>query len=98
VKILSLYVEKDTFIHKLAPVTKLMYAITSIIVTLLFPSLVVGIAFFSLSLLLSFIAKITKRMVTLISVVIVLSISILIIQGMFYTGQGDLLFYTGQGV
>lgn len=91
-KILSLYVEKDTFIHKLAPVTKLMYAITSIIVTLLFPSLVVGIAFFSFSLLLSFMAKITKRMITLISVVIVLSISILIIQGMFYTGNSTLLF------
>ncbi|MEN3041785.1 MAG: energy-coupling factor transporter transmembrane component T, partial [Fervidobacterium sp.] len=91
-KLISLYVEKDTFIHNLAPFTKLTYAFTSVAITLMFPSLVVGIIFFCMSLLICFLARVTKHMLNLLSVVTVLSISLLIIQGMFYTGNKTVLF------
>jgi len=52
VRVLSLYVENDTFIHKLEPITKLLYALISIVITFLFPSIMVGavfVAFFAVA-------------------------------------------------
>lgn len=95
-KLMSLYVEKQSFIHQLTPITKLLYAIVSVTVTLLFPSLMVGIVFLSISILFSIIGRITKHMLTLISLVLLLSISIVIIQGMFYTNNEVILLKLGK--
>jgi len=61
VKVLSLYVERDTFIHKLEPVTKLLYALVSIVITFLFPSITVGAVFVVISLFLAISAKVLKE-------------------------------------
>ncbi|MFN3691466.1 MAG: energy-coupling factor transporter transmembrane component T family protein [Fervidobacterium sp.] len=95
-KLLSLYVEKKSFIHELSPITKLLYAVTSVTITLLFPSLTVGIVFLTISIFLSIISKVTKHMLKLISIVLLLSISIVIIQGIFYTNNEVILFKLGK--
>lgn len=94
-KVLSLYVEGDSLVHKLAPVTKLVYAVTSVIITLLFPSLLVGSLFVVLSFILSLNARIMKHMLTLLAVVLVLSISILIIQVLFNPSNQTVIFEIG---
>lgn len=92
VRVLGLYVERDTPVHKLAPFTKLMYAVTSTVVTFLFPSITVGILFLVLSVFLNTIARVLKHLIALLMVVSVLSISIFLIQGMFYVGNYTPLF------
>ncbi|HPV63190.1 MAG TPA: energy-coupling factor transporter transmembrane component T [Fervidobacterium sp.] len=83
-KVLSLYVENDTFIHKLEPITKLLYARISIVITFLFPSIMVGAVFVAFSLLLAISAKVFKRMLLLLNVVLIVLLSMVIIQGLFY--------------
>ncbi|ODN30931.1 energy-coupling factor transporter transmembrane component T family protein [Fervidobacterium thailandense] len=91
-RVLSLYVERDTLVHRLAPFTKLMFALTSTVVTFLFPSIVVGGVFLGLSVFLTSVAKVLKYLTNLLFVVLVLSISIVVIQGMFYVGNRTSLF------
>lgn len=95
-KLLSLYVEKESFAHKLSPLTKLMYAMSSTTITLLFPSLTVGIVFLSVSIIMFVLGKVAKYMITLLGVVVFLSVSIIIIQGMFYTGNENIIFAIGR--
>ena len=80
-KVLSLYVENDTFIHKLEPITKLLYALISIVITFLFPSIMVGAVFVAFSLLLAISAKVFKRMLLLLNVVLIVLLSMVIIKG-----------------
>ncbi len=51
-KSLSLYVEKDTFIHRTDPITKLVYVIVSVAAAYVAPNLWPAAAFFGVSLLL----------------------------------------------
>ncbi|HOQ39924.1 MAG TPA: energy-coupling factor transporter transmembrane protein EcfT [Fervidobacterium sp.] len=91
-KVLSLYVERDTFIHKLEPVTKLLYALVSIVITFLFPSITVGAVFVVISLFLAISAKVFKRMILLLNVVLIILLSIVIIQGLFYSKNATPVF------
>lgn len=94
-KSISLYVEKDTFIHKLEPVTKLWYAFTSVLLTFILPSLWMGILFLLFSLLLSISGRVLKNMIAFISAVIVISLTMLVIQGMFYKDNSTIVFTFG---
>lgn len=69
VRVLGFYVERDTPVRKLAPFTKLMYAVTSTVVTFLFPSFAVGILFLVLSVFLNTIARVLKHLIALLMVV-----------------------------
>lgn len=94
-KSISLYAEKDTVIHKLEPVTKLWYAFTSVLITFMFPSIWMGILFLSISLLLSIVARVFKNMIGFVSAAFVISLTMLIIQGMFYKDNVTLVFDFG---
>ncbi|MEJ5257459.1 MAG: energy-coupling factor transporter transmembrane component T [Fervidobacterium sp.] len=91
-KVLSLYVENDTPVHKLAPSTKLWYAFSSVIIAFLFSSLWIGAVLLSISLLLSLVAKVFRHMLKLIGAVLIVSLTMLFIQGMYYQGNETLVF------
>jgi len=94
-KTVSLYVDKDTFVHKLEPVTKLWYAFTSVILSFIFPSIWMGLLFLSISVFLSLVARVLKNMVGFVSAVLVVSLTMLVIQGMFYKENATLVFTIG---
>ncbi|MGC9771044.1 energy-coupling factor transporter transmembrane component T family protein [Fervidobacterium islandicum] len=93
---ISLYVEKNTPVHRLEPVTKLWYAFTSVILTFLFPSMWMGLLFLLISLIIAVLARVLKNMVGFVSAVLVVSTTMLIIQGMFYQGNATLIFTLGK--
>jgi energy-coupling factor transport system permease protein len=94
-KTISLYVDKDTFVHKLEPVTKFWYALTSVILSFIFPSIWMGLLILSASIFLSLVARVLKNMVGFVSAVLVVSITMLVIQGMFYKENVTLVFTIG---
>jgi len=94
-KTISLYVDKDTYVHKLEPVTKLWYAFTSVMLTFIFPSIWMGLLFLSISVFLSLVARVLKNMIGLVSAVLVVSLTMLVIQGMFYKENATLVFTIG---
>lgn len=94
-KALSLYQEKDTIIHKIDPITKILYIIVAIAIPILLPSKTVGLSVLIVSLGLLAIGKVFKKVVPLISFSMLVLLSIIIIQGLFRAGNKTPLLHVG---
>lgn len=92
---LSLYEEKNTAIHKLGPVTKVLYAILSITVPFILPSRFIALAWILFSLILLCVGKVTNKVIPFISFSFIALISVVIIQGLFKAGNATVLFHLG---
>lgn len=94
-KSLTLYVDKDSLIHRMDPLTKLLYAFVSIAVTYILPfhTMVFTVVAISLSMLI--IGKVFRKIIPIIAVSIVLIISIIIVQGLFHPDNVTILFTIG---
>ena len=92
---LSLYQQGDSILHKLDPLTKILY----IVVALALPSITVlvkvSIACIISGLLLITFAKVLKNMVPIVSFSTIVILTIFIIQGMFYYANENVLFTLG---
>lgn len=99
-RILSLYQDRKSVIHKIDAVSKILYIITAILIPIIVPTKTAALIcmFFSISLLL--IAKVFKKVIPLISFSFIILLSIIVIQGLFRAGNktpafsiGSLVFY-----
>ena len=83
-KSMTLYVDKNSLIHKMDPLTKLMYVIVSIAITYIMPDHLFVLTVTLISLLMLTIGKVFRKIVPIIAISIILIISIIIVQGAFH--------------
>lgn len=93
---MTLYVEKKSFIHKIDPVSKLLYAFVSIAITYILPTHEVVIGAAVLSILLLMMGKVFRKIIPIIGVSIILIISIIVVQGLFHPESKTPLFELGE--
>lgn len=94
-KALSLYQEKDTIIHKIDSITKILYIIVSIAIPIIIPDRIVALSVLLVSIALLLIGKVLKKVIPLISFSMIVLLSIIIIQGLFKAGNKTPLFHVG---
>ena len=92
---MTLYVDKNSIIHDVDPLTKLLFAFISIAMTYILPihSVVIGVLAFTLLLLMT--GKVLKYILPVIGVSLFFISSIIIIQGMFHPDRVTPLFEIG---
>lgn len=94
-KTLSLYEKKDSLLHKVDPISKLLYILVSIAIPIILPYKVVGLGCMGISLVLLLIAKVFKKVIPLISFSLIILLSIIIIQGLFNADNKNPAFHIG---
>lgn len=94
-KNMTLYVDKDSFIHNIDPLTKLLFVFISIALTYILPTHLFVICVLSFTLLLLLAGKVFTYILPVIGVSLLLIISIIIVQGFFHPDRATLLFEIG---
>lgn len=94
-KSLSLFVEKNTTIHRLNPISKLMYVFAAIIIPLFLNSHWASLLVALVSLLLLVWGRVFRKILPLMGFSVIILLSIVIIQGMFKQGNHTPLFALG---
>ena len=89
---ISLYVAKDSLIHKIDPITKLIYTSVSVISPFIMPTILVASIFVLANLVILALGKVLKKVIPIISFVVLIIVTIFLIQGMFYGGNQTELF------
>lgn len=89
---ISLYVDKNSLIHKIDPITKLIYTFVSVACPFIMPTILVSSIFVLANLIILALGKVLKKVIPIISFVFLIIITIFIIQGMFYGGNQTELF------
>ncbi len=79
---LSLYLERDTFVHRLDPITKLVYVVTSVAVAYVAPSLWPAAAFLALGLFLLVAGRVLTRAWPIFAMTGFIISTVFIIQGL----------------
>ena len=92
---LTLFVNKYSLIHRLDPLTKLLYVFVSIAVTYILPIHAFVIIVTATSLTMLLIGKVFRKILPILAVSIVLIISIIIVQGLFHPDNVTVLFSVG---
>ena len=94
-KSMTLYVERNSAIHKIDPLSKLLFAFISIAITYIISNfeVVLSVTLFSVFLLL--IGKVFRKIIPIIGVSIMLIISIVIVQGLFHPESKTPIFELG---
>ena len=94
-KNMTLYVDKDSFIHDIDPLTKLLFVFISIALTYILPTHLFVICVLAFTLLLLLAGKVFKYILPVIGVSLLLIISIIIVQGFFHPDRATVLFEIG---
>lgn len=94
-KALSLYQERDTIIHKIDSITKILYIIVAIAIPIILPNKIVALICLAVSIGLLFVGKVFKKVIPLIGFSMIVLISIVIIQGLFKAGNKTPVFSIG---
>lgn len=94
-KSLSLYVERDTFVHKIDPINKIFYIIIAIAIPIIAPTTAVAFATMAISVLLLLIGKVFKRVLPILGFSMIILITVVIIQGLFMAGNKTVAFSLG---
>ena len=99
-KSMTLYVEKNSVIHKIDPLSKLLFIFISITITYIFPNYEVVTAVTLLSILILMTGKVFREIIPIIGISFLLIISIIIVQGLFHPESktpllkiGKIVFY-----
>ncbi|WP_164667882.1 energy-coupling factor transporter transmembrane component T family protein [Virgibacillus doumboii] len=92
---MTLYVEKNSIIHNMDPLTKMIYVFVSIAATYIVPVHEFVLLVAAYSLLLLVIGKVFRKILPIIAISIILIISIIIVQGMFHPENETVLFSIG---
>ncbi|WP_033828854.1 energy-coupling factor transporter transmembrane component T family protein [Bacillus andreraoultii] len=94
-KSMTLYVEKDTPIHKIDPITKIFFAIIASILPYILPFHSVALIVMFISITILVIGKVFRKIIPLIGLSMFLIISLVIIQGLFRPDNVTPLFEIG---
>lgn len=89
---LSLYVKRDSLIHKIDPVTKIIYVFVSVISPFILSTLIFSTSLTLINLLFLLLGRVVKKVIPIISFVFIIILTIFIIQGMFYDANQTELF------
>ncbi|MUK87599.1 energy-coupling factor transporter transmembrane protein EcfT [Ornithinibacillus sp. L9] len=92
---MTLYVDKKSFIHHVAPLTKLLYVMVSIAITYIIPKLEFVLFVTLTSLLILAIGKVFRKILPILALSILLIISIIIVQGFFHPENQTVLYSIG---
>jgi len=94
-KSISLYVERDSFIHEVDPITKMIYILFALLIPIILPSFTISFLCLGISLLLLVMAKVIRKTVPVFSFVFLVLITVVIIQGLFKPENETVLFQMG---
>lgn len=94
-KTMSLYVDKNSIIHRFDPITKLFYIMAAVLVPFILPILPVAFTCMVVSLLLLTAGKVLQNILPVFGFVFIILLSILVIQGMFMPRNRTLAFQVG---
>lgn len=94
-KSISLYVDKDTYLTRMHPFTKMFYILTAICVTIITGSLRMYGLFIGISLIMLAGGKILRRVFPLVAFSFTILITVFIIHGLFHQGNATPLFRIG---
>ncbi|TDR71594.1 energy-coupling factor transporter transmembrane component T family protein [Paludibacterium purpuratum] len=94
-KALSLYQDNGTLIHRVDPISKLLYIAAAIFIPVVLTGFTAGLAMLGLSLMLLVLARVLRKVVPLIGFSMLVLISVVIIQGLFYAGNRQVMFALG---
>ncbi|NSB90995.1 CbiQ family ECF transporter T component [Clostridium saccharobutylicum] len=97
-KSISLYEDKNSVINMLAPMTKVIYIITALIVPFILSSRIISLAFIGISILILIIGKVLKKIVPIVGFSAIIVLSVIIIQGLFRAGNVTPLFSIGPAI
>lgn len=89
---ISLYIKKNTIIHKIDPITKLIFTFVSVVSPFIIPTILVSFVFVLFNIFILSLGKVLKKVIPIISFVFLIIATIFIIQGMFYGGNETVLF------
>ena len=94
-KSISLYVDKDTWLTRMHPFTKLCYILTAISVSLISGNLLAFGIFIGISLVMLISGKIIRKVFPLIAFSFTILITIFLIHGLFNHENATVLFVAG---
>ncbi|WP_042460268.1 energy-coupling factor transporter transmembrane component T family protein [Neobacillus dielmonensis] len=94
-KSISLYVNRNSFVHDVDPITKLIYIAFAILVPIIVPSFTISFICVGISLVLLAFAKVLRKTVPVFSFVFLVLITVVIIQGLFKPENETVLFQLG---
>ena len=94
-KSISLYVDKDTWLTRMHPFTKLCYILTAISVSLISGNLLAFGIFIGISLVILISGKIIRKVFPLIAFSFTILITIFLIHGLFNHENATVLFVAG---
>lgn len=95
---LSLYVEGSGWVHRLDPLTKVIIAVTAVVLTFILTDYIANGAVLLLSLTILISAGALRRALPVLSGVLILAASFFIVQGLVYPGNETPLFGLGRVV
>lgn len=91
-KALSLYQDNGTFVHAVDPISKIFYIVAAILIPAVLTGLTPGLAMLAVSFVLLALARVLRKVIPLIGFSFLVLISVVIIQGMFYSGNREVVF------
>lgn len=94
----SLYVDRDSILHRIDPVNKIIYILVAIAVPILIPTLNTALTCMLLSLTLLWIGKVFKKSLPVYGWVSLILITVVIIQGLFHPTNETPLFTLGPAI
>jgi len=94
-KALSLYQDNGTFVHGVDPIAKLLYILAAILIPAVLSGFAAGFVMLALSLMLLIVGRVLKRVVPLIGFSVLVLVSVVIIQGLFYAGNRQVFAVIG---
>jgi energy-coupling factor transport system permease protein len=94
-KAITLYVERDSFIHRIDPINKLIYILIAITIPLILPNFSVLLAGIIINIVLLLFASVLKKALPVFGFVFFILLTVLIIQGLFHVENVTPLFQLG---
>jgi energy-coupling factor transport system permease protein len=94
-KSISLYTERDTVVHEVDPLTKLLYILFAILIPIILPSFLISFLCVGLSIILLIVAKVFRKTLPVYSFIFFVLITVVIIQGLFKPENETVLFHIG---
>jgi energy-coupling factor transport system permease protein len=94
-KSISLYTERDSIVHDVDPLTKLIYILFAILIPIILPSFTISFLCVGMSILLLITAKVFRKALPIYSFIFLILITVVIIQGLFKPDNETVLFHIG---
>lgn len=94
-KSISLFVDRDSIIHEIDPITKLLYILFALLIPIILPSFTFSFICVGISIVLLIAAKVIRKTIPVFTFVFLVLITVVIIQGLFRPDNETMLFRIG---